>query len=79
MINPLIDNLDNLTTQEVEEKITDLQKKYFQTRNPSLQMQVAHLLDIYKIELQDRRVKELNRQRSQEEGENSLDNLINIS
>ena len=31
MINPLIDNLDNLTTQEVEEKITDLQKKYFQT------------------------------------------------
>ena len=79
MFNPLIDNLDNLSTQEVEEKINDLQRKYFQTNNPSLKWQVAHLLDIYKIELQDRRLKDLKSQQSQDNGENSLDNLINIS
>ena len=37
------------------------------------------VLDIYKIELQDRRAKELNRQQSQQNDDNSLDNLINIS
>ena len=79
MFNPLIDNLDNLSTQEVEEKINDLQRKYFQTNNPSLKWQVAHLLDIYKIELLDRRIKDLKSQQSQDNGENSLDNLINIS
>ena len=59
--------------------MSDLQRKYFQTRNLSLQQQIANVLDIYKIELQDRRAKELNRQQSQQNDDNSLDNLINIS
>lgn len=79
MINPLIDSLDHFTLQELEDKIADLQRKYFLTRNPQVQVQIANILDIYKIELQDRRIKELKRQQSQDNDENSLDNLINIS
>lgn len=79
MINPLIDSLDHFTLQELEAKVTDLQRKYFMSRNPQVQIQIQNVLDIYKLELQDRRVKELNRQQSQENDDNSLDNLINIS
>ena len=79
MINPLIDSLDHFTLQELEDKIADLQRKYFLTRNPQVQVQIANVLDIYKLELQDRRIKELKRQQSQDNDENSLDNLINIS
>ena len=79
MINPLIDSLDHFTLQELEDKIADLQRKYFLTRNPQVQVQLANVLDIYKIELQDRRIKELKRQQNQDNDENSLDNLINIS
>tara|TARA_B100000214_G_C23555952_1_gene440603 strand:- start:177 stop:416 length:240 start_codon:yes stop_codon:yes gene_type:complete len=79
MINPLIDSLDHFTIQELEEKVADLQRKYFLTRNPQVQVQIANVLDIYKIELQDRRVKELKRQQNLGNDENSLDNLINIS
>jgi|TARA_B100001094_G_scaffold329150_1_gene391242 hypothetical protein len=79
MINPLIDSLDHFTLQELEDKIADLQRKYFLTRNPQVQVQIANVLDIYKLELQDRRIKELNRQQNQDNDENSLDNLINIS
>ena len=79
MINPLIDSLDHFTLQELDDKIADLQRKYFLTRNPQVQAQIANVLDIYKIEQQDRRIKELKRQQSQDNDENSLDNLINIS
>ena len=79
MINPLIDSLDHFTLQELEDKIADFQRKYFLTRNPQVQVQIANVLDIYKLELQDRRIKELNRQQNQDNDENSLDNLINIS
>ena len=79
MINPLIDSLDHFTLQELEDKIADLQRKYFLTRNPQVQVQITNVLDIYKLELQDRRIKELQRQQSQDNDDNSLDNLINIS
>jgi hypothetical protein len=79
MINPLIDSLDHFTLQELEDKIAELQRKYFISRNPQVQVQIANVLDIYKLELQDRRVKELIRQKNQDNDENSLDNLINIS
>ena len=79
MINPLIDSLDHFTLQELEEKIAELQRKYFISRNPQVQVQIVNILDIYKLELQDRRIKELHRQQNQDNDENSLDNLINIS
>ena len=81
MINPLIDNLSEYTETQLEEKIIDLQRKYFQTRNLQLQSQIANILEIYKNEIQVRRALEAQRQREQLEndGEEGLDNLINIS
>jgi|TARA_B110000967_G_C18474574_1_gene359068 hypothetical protein len=79
MINPLIDNLDGFTLQELDQKVSDLQRKYFMTPNPQVQAQIANVLDIYRLEQQDRRVKEMMRQQNDENGENSLDKLINIS
>ena len=79
MINPLIDNLDGFTLQELDQKVSDLQRKYFMTPNPQVQAQIANVLDIYRLEQQDRRVKEMMRQQNDENGENSLDNLININ
>tara|TARA_B100000780_G_C20707396_1_gene281246 strand:- start:50 stop:289 length:240 start_codon:yes stop_codon:yes gene_type:complete len=79
MINPLIDSLEHFTLPELEEKVTELQRKYFMSANPSVQVQISNVLDIYLLELQDRRMKEFQRQNNQENGENSLDNLINIS
>lgn len=81
MINPLIDNLSEYTEAQLEEKIIDLQRKYFQTRNMQLQSQIANILEIYKNEIQVRRALEAQRQREQLEndGEEGLDNLINIS
>ena len=79
MINPLIDNLDGFTLQELDQKVSDLQRKYFMTPNPQVQAQIANVLDIYRLEQQDHRVKEMMRQQNDENGENSLDKLINIS
>lgn len=80
MFNPLIDFAQYTDTQ-LEEKITDLQRKYFQTRNPQLQQQIAVSLDNFKTEIQSRREIAAQRQREQmaENGDSDLDSLININ
>jgi len=77
MTHPLIDQLDDLTITEVENKIVELQRKYFQTRNPELQTQISMILDIYKEEARSRRAKEFVNQ--QQKDDSDLDTLINIS
>ena len=66
---------------ELEAKIIDLQRKYFQTHNTGLQMQIANTLEIFKDELRTRRAiaAQKQRQQMQENGDNDLDSLINIS
>ena len=79
MFNPLVDSFSELKDVEIENKIVELQRKYFQAgANPQLQQQVQAILEMYKLEMQDRRSKSLQKQ-NQENGDNSLDNLINIS
>jgi hypothetical protein len=79
MFNPLVDSFSELKDIEIENKIVELQRKYFQaSANPQLQQQVQAILEMYKLEMQDRRSKSLQKQ-NQENGDNSLDNLINIS
>ena len=79
MFNPLVDSFSELKDVEIENKIVELQRKYFQAgANPQLQQQVQAILEIYKLEMQERRSKSLQKQ-NQDDGENSLDNLINIS
>jgi heterodisulfide reductase subunit C len=79
MFNPLVDSFSELKDAEIENKIVELQRKYFQAgANPQLQQQVQAILEMYKLEMQERRAKSL-KQQNQQDGDNSLDNLINIS
>jgi hypothetical protein len=78
MFNPLVDNFDDLSESEMETKISELSRKYFISRNPQVQQQIAVLMDMYKQELQSRRAKARLKEQEQN-GENGLDNLINVS
>ena len=77
MFNPLVDNFSQLSDAEIEEKIIELGRKYWQARNPQLQSQIATILEMYKQEAGARRANE--RLRQQENGDNDLDSLINVS
>ncbi len=76
-INPLIDDISNLKDAEVESKIQDLSKKYWLTRNPSVKMQIANLLEIYKEELSTRRAKAWEQQ--YQKRNKDLDDLIKVN
>ena len=77
--NPLIDSFSEISNSELSEKISDLSKKYFMTKNPEVQNQIRAVLDMYKAEAATRQAKESLEEKNLGNGENSLDNLINIS
>jgi hypothetical protein len=73
MDHPLGEHTPNLSDQQLDEKVSLLTKKYFQTRNQEARNQITLLLDMYKLELIDRS------ERKRADGSNKdLDNLINI-
>jgi hypothetical protein len=74
MLHPIEDNLDKYTTPQIEEKLQDLSKKFFMTRNPQVQSQMSTLIDMYRMELKSRYIKEMAKDQDKD-----LDNLINIS
>jgi hypothetical protein len=79
-MHPLFENTQSLSDNEIEEKIMNLNRRYFQTSNPQLQQQITALLDDYKLEIETRRQKQrLEAQKQQENGESGLDNLIKVS
>jgi inorganic pyrophosphatase/exopolyphosphatase len=78
MFNPLVDSFDNLTDSEVEESISNLSRKYFQTQNPHVQAQITSVLEMYKAEMRTRNARAMQKMR-ENNGEDGLDNLINIS
>jgi hypothetical protein len=77
MFNPLVDSFDQLTDTQIDERIQELGRKYWMTRNPDVQGQIAVVLEMFKQEAASRRVKAF--QKMQENGDNDLDNLINVS
>lgn len=80
MFNPLVDDFSNLSDNELELKISELSRKYFQTSNPSVKQQIANILDMYKIEMRSRNARKAVEQNNQDQDdENGLDKLINIS
>lgn len=78
MFNPLVDSFEQLNDVEVEQKMLDLQRKYFMTHNPQVQTQIAAILDMYREEVRARRAR-LYQQQQEQNGESGLDSLINIS
>ena len=49
MLHPIEDDLSIYSNQELEQKVTELTKKYFRQRNPQVKQQMQQLLDMYKI------------------------------
>lgn len=79
-MHPLLENTQSLSDNDIEEKVMQLNRKYFQTQNPQVRNQISILLDDYKLELESRRAKQkLEAQQNQENGEEGLDNLIKVS
>lgn len=80
MFNPLVDDFSGLNDNELELKISELGRKYFQTNNPQVKQQIANILDMYKSELRSRNARKTLEQNNQaQDDQNGLDNLINIS
>lgn len=77
MIHPLVNELSTLKDNEIEEKILDLSKKYWFTRNPDVQFQIRMLLDQFNEELRVRRNKAI--QQQYENRNQELDKLIKIN
>jgi hypothetical protein len=77
MFNPLVDRLQDIPTSELDSKISSLQKKYFQTQNPQLRQQIAVVLEMHIEEARARQAKQYEKINNQ--SNNDLDNLINIS
>lgn len=76
--NPLVDSFDDLSDSEISQKINDLQKKYFMSRNPQVQSQIASILDMYREEAKARQQKAYTKM-NQNNDDSDLDSLINIS
>lgn len=77
-MHPGIDNLKELTEIQLEEKLQKLNRYYFITENSELRQQMILVMDTYKIEIQERR-EAAKRKQIEEQGDNGLDDLINVS
>jgi hypothetical protein len=76
-MHPLAGNLSEIKDGDLENKIFDLSKKYFQTPNMDVRNQISMLLETYKEELSKRRRESLEKMMSNRD--KKLDNLINVS
>jgi len=77
MIHPLSQDLGKLKDSELELKIQELSRKYWQARNPYLQQQISTFLELYNDELKSRRMETWEQQR--QNMDKGLDKLININ
>jgi hypothetical protein len=75
--NPLVESMDNLTDSEISAKMADLSKRYFQTKNPQAQQQIAVFLDMFREEQTMRMYRQ--QQADNDSDDPNLDNLININ
>ena len=74
-MHPLIYDLTEFTDAQLQEKVVTLQRRYFSTNNIEVQSQITLLIDTYQLEIEKRtRDKKKN-----QNPDNDLDNLINVS
>lgn len=74
--HPLAEDYTKLKDVEIESRIQDLSRKYFQANNPAIKQQISIFIDIYKTELQTRRMKVWE---TQQKSNKDLDNLIKVN
>ena len=76
-MHPLVDDLTTLKDSEIENKVQELTRKYFMTRNFDVQHQISIVLDTYKEEMA-RRQREAYEKMMQSRN-TDLDKLINVN
>lgn len=76
-MHPLAEDFSKLKDAEIESRIQDLTKKYWQTHNPILQHQISLFLDIYQEEIRSRRARTW--QQQYQNRDKGLDDLIKVS
>ena len=77
MIHPLAQDLSKLKDLEIESKIQELGRKYWQSRNPDVQQQMSLFLDTYNEELKARRIKNI--EQLAQNRDKDLDKLIKVN
>jgi hypothetical protein len=77
-MHPHLNNLNELTDTQIEQKLMRINSMYFMTENQEVRQQMILLIDAYKIELEERRTAARKKQQ-EENGDNPLDDLINVS
>ena len=77
MLHPFSEDTKDLTVSELQEKLSDLSKKYFQSHNPQVKEQIGTFIEFYKQEILIKEQKL--RQEEQKNGDLDLDNLIKVS
>ena len=78
MIHPHENNMKDYTDTMLEQKLLKLNPMYFMTDNQDMRQQMILLIDGYKLEIESRRAAARLKQ-EQEQQDNSLDDLINVS
>ena len=78
-MHPLINDANQLSEAELEEKIYKLNRVYHITSNEQTRHQIILTLDTYKIALEEKRQEQKKLQQEQNQGNSDLDNLINVS
>ena len=73
MLHPFAHNLTELSDKDLDDKLSELTKKYFQTRNPEAKSQLQLMINSYKLEMNERLIK------SRQNDNKGLDKLIDIS
>lgn len=76
-MHPLADDFSKLKDSEIESKIQELSRKYWQATNPGVQHQISLFLDLYNQELKYRRAKVWEQQHQNRD--KGLDKLINVN
>lgn len=77
MFNPLITNLADLTDDQLQKKIEDLQSKYFSAPTQNLKDQLVGYLEIYQNEVLERQMAKYQKEKESQD-DTLFDELINI-
>jgi hypothetical protein len=77
MIHPLAEDFGQLKDIEIENKLQELSRKYWQTTNPSVKQQISIFIDLYRTELNVRRSKQL--EQVYQKRDKDLDSLVKVS
>ena len=76
-MHPLAEDFSKLRDAEIESRIQNLSKKYWQSHNPSIQQQISMFLEMYQEELRNRRAKVW--QEQYQKRDKGLDELIKVN